>query len=832
MDITMPADANKQMSSFAPTGYTSLGKAQTITHDSHKVRLATGEAQVEVTVLAPNLFRVGLFAHGRSVVYDSEAVVAQEWELGQVTIAEEDGAVSVATSAAVAHISLNPLRIGFSDYAGRTFAVDDPELGMGWLHGTEQTSLIDIPNPLGTLGTPLRVYKQRGVGEHYFGCGERTAGLDKTGSHQIFWNVDPPRGHTALQNNLYVSIPFTLALVDGLAWGFFLDSPAFSEFDLANEDAQRSWFGTSGGDLVYYVFCGPTPSDVLTRYTELTGHTPLPPLWSLGNGQSRYGYDSAAEVLRVAHGFREHDIPCDTLYLDIDYMDGYRDFTWDRTRFPDPEGLLAELRALGFHTVAIIDAGVKVDDNYRVYTEGRDRNLYCKTIDGNDFQNAVWPGVCVFPDFVNAETRFWWGGQHRALLDAGIAGIWCDMNEPALFIPLNSTMPPGVIYSDAGKVKYHLQIHNAYGSLMTQSVREGLLRLRPEQRPFIISRSGYAGVQRHSLLWTGDNSSTWEHLAMSIAQLQNLGLSGVGWTGVDIGGFYGDANGELVARWTEWGVFQPFCRNHAEKLTRHQEPWVFGEPYTSICRAMLKLRQRLIPYLYALFEECHRTGAPLLRPLFWSNPEDTTAYAVDDEVLCGDALLVAPITKPGIEYRYVYLPAGTWFHFWTGERIDGPAHILAHAPLGQPALYMRANVALPLGPSMSYVGAVEADSLSIILYPFAGSGTSALYEDDGDGYEQLQGVYARRTITCEVEANRICVTIGAQDGSFTPIRKRVQLELRALSAAPETVALGSIESTWHYNAEQQSLIIDLDAVAQEQKVEVSLSSEPASIAGM
>lgn len=820
MDIVMPADANKQMSSFAPAGYTALGTAKTLTHAGSSVRLTTDKEIVEVTALAPDLFRVGLFAHGRSVTYGSAAVVTREWEAGEVTVSEEDGFISIATEFASARLDLNPVRIGFSDVTGRTFAVDDPDLGMGWLHGAEQAALIDIPNPLGTLGTPLRVYKQHMEGERYFGCGERTAGLDKTGSHQIFWNVDPPRGHTALQNNLYVSIPFTLALAEGKAWGFFLDSPAFSEFDLANEDAQRAWFGTAGGDLVYYIFCGPTPKDVLARYTELTGHTPLPPMWSLGNGQSRYGYESAAEVLDVARSFREHDIPCDTLYLDIDYMDGYRDFTWDLTRFPDPEGFLAELRGLGFHVVTIIDAGVKVDEHYRVYTEGRERNLYCKTVDGSDYQNAVWPGLCVFPDFINTETRAWWGEQHRTLLDAGVAGIWCDMNEPALFIPLNSTMPPSVIHSDGGQVKFHLQIHNAYGSLMSKSTREGLQHLRPQQRPFVISRAGYAGIQRYALLWTGDNSSTWEHLAMSIAQLQNLGLSGIGWSGVDIGGFYGDSNGELLTRWVEWGIFQAFCRNHAEKMTRHQEPWVFGEPYTSICRDMLKFRQRLIPYLYTLFEECHRTGQPLLRPLFWEHPEDTTAYTVDDEVLCGHALLIAPITKPGIEYRYVYLPAGTWFHFWTGERSEGPAHILAHASLGQPALYIRANVALPLGASMSYVGEVEADALTLILYPTEGSGSSDLYEDAGDGYEQVQGVYARRTITCDVADGHIRVTLGIQDGTFTPTRKRLQLELREIAAAPTSITLGGHSPDWRYDADQKIVTIDLDEASHAQTLDL------------
>jgi alpha-glucosidase len=484
--------------------------------------------------------------------------------------------------------------------------------------------------------------------------------------------------------------------------------------------------------------------------------------------------------------------------------------------------LLAELREMGFHAVSIVDAGVKVDAHYPVYTEGRARSLFCKTPQGNDYENVVWPGICTFPDFTNPETRTWWGEQHRPLLDAGVDGIWCDMNEPGLFVPPNSTMPPDVVHPGGGKAQLHIQVHNAYGSLMAQAAREGLLRLRPERRPFVISRAGYAGIQRHALLWTGDNSSTWEHLTMSLSELQNLGLSGVGWAGVDIGGYYGDTTGELLARWTEFGIFQPFCRNHSEKTTRRQEPWLFGEPYESISRDMLKLRQRLLPYLYTLFEECHRTGAPILRPLFWAYPDDTATYSMDDEFLCGDALLVAPVTRPGVEYRHVYIPAGSWFHFWTGTRVDGPAHILAHAPLGRPAIYVRANTALPLWPEMNHVGQREADPLTFVLYPGEGSGTAPFYEDAGDGYEYLNGVSARRAITCEVEAGNIRVTVGEQEGTFVPARRHTRLELREIASEPKAVRAGKASAAWRYDPEQRRLIVDLHETASSQLIDVWL----------
>jgi alpha-glucosidase len=805
-----------------PPGYQPLGPATSVDLGESTVRLGAGSSTVEVAALAPDLFRVGLFPQGRPVDYRSFAVVSRDWQPGPITVASNPDQVTLLTSSATAQLSLDPLRIRFIDRTGRVFAEDDPDLGMGSLATSAEASDLELGNSAGALGVPVRVYKRHQAGERYFGCGERTGELDKTGTRQLFWNVDPPRGHTALQNNLYASIPFTLALHEGQAWGLFCDSATRVEFDLAHDDPQLARFGAIHGDLVYYVFCGPTPRDVLARYTDLTGHTPMPPLWALGYGQSRFSYETADEVREIARSFRERDIPCDTLYFDIDTLDGYRDFTWNPATFPDPKGLLAELKAMGFHAASIVDAGVKVDDGYSVYGEGHARDLFCKTPHGDDYQNAVWPGVCTFPDFTNPQTRAWWGEQHRALLDAGVEGIWADMNEPGLFIPLNSTMPPDVVHPGDGRAQLHIQVHNAYGSLMVQAAREGMLRLRPERRPFVLSRSGYAGIQRHASLWTGDNSSTWDHLTMSISQLNNLGLSGVAWAGVDIGGYYGDATGELLARWMEFGIFQPFCRNHSEKETRHQEPWVFGEPYESACRDMLKLRQRLLPYIYTLFEECHRTGAPILRPLLWAHPEDSATYSLDDEFLLGDSLLVAPVTRPGVEYRHVYLPRGTWFHFWTGARLDGPAHVLAHAPLGRPAIYVRANNALPLWPEMNHVGESDADPLTLILYPRVGSGSTALYEDAGDGFEYLDGSFSRRAITCDVGVSRIQIVIGEQEGTFVPVRSQVRLELREIAHGPASVQVGNEPAAWRYDSEQRRLIVDLHEMTSSQLIDVSL----------
>ena len=786
--------------------YRPLGKAELIDHDGQSLRFRSGRTAVEVAALAPNLFRVGMFPEGRVPRYDTEAIAKADWEAVGAKVHEENGAVTLSTGPATARVSLDPLRISFADAGGREFAADDAELGMGAVV-RKGADVFSQP-----LGSPVRLYKKRVTGERYFGCGERTSGLDKTGSSQVFWNVDPPAGHTASFNNLYTSIPFTLALnseAGGAAHGLFFDNTHRIEFDLAKESEDRTYYGAEGGDLVYYVFCGPTPRDVLDRYTELTGRTPMPPVWSLGHQQCRWSYETAEEVEEIARGYRERDLPCDTLYLDIDYMDGYRVFTWNEERFPEPEKFIADLKGRGFNVVTIVDPGVKVDETYPVYAEGRERGFYCLTPEGEEFHNVVWPGTCAFPDYTNPSAREWWGENHRALLDKGVAGIWCDMNEPSLFVPQHSTMPGDVVHPGGGETKRHAQIHNTYGSLMARATREGLLKISPDKRPFVITRAGYAGLQRHALQWTGDNSSWWEHLWMSMPQLQNLGLSGVAWAGVDIGGFFGDASGELLARWYEFGIFQPFCRNHSAKGTRSQEPWAFGEGYEGSIRKMLKLRMRLLPYLYSLFDECHRTGVPILRPLLLEYPEDTATYSADDEFMFGDALLVAPITRPGIEHRHVYLPEGTWFHLWTGERTQGPAHILARAPLGEPAVYVKANVPVPLGPETNHTGEGADVPLTLAVYPAAGAGETTLYEDAGDGYGYREGEYARRRVSSEHSAGRTVVRLDEREGSFVPGRQTINLELRGLSAPPPaSVLVDGADAAW-WRGENGACIIRL-----------------------
>ena len=427
--------------------------------------------------------------------------------------------------------------------------------------------------------------------------------------------------------------------------------------------------------------------------------------------------------------------------------------------------------------MVIVDPGVKVDPAYPVCAEGLARDAFCRLPDGQHFVGPVWPGDCYFPDFADPEVRVWWGGLYGRLLETGVAGVWNDMNEPAIFPA--ATMPDSVQHraeGAAGRVA-HRTLHNAYGQLMAQACAEGLRRLRPDERPFVISRAGYAGIQRHALTWTGDNVSTWDHLRLTIPMILNLGLSGQPFAGPDTGGFSGDADGELVTRWTQLGAFLPFFRNHSALGTRSQEPYVFGEPFESICRRYIELRYRLLPAIYTAFWQAAERGMPVARPLALAFPADRRTASLDDEYLFGDALLVAPILERGARGRGVYLPQGAWYDFWSGARLAGPGDVPAHAPLETLPLYARAGSVVPLGPVMQYTDQLVPRTLDLHIFP--GDGESWLYEDDGHTLAHVRGEARVTSFELEAGPDRLILTWRSQ-GSYDPGYRGYDLLLRGM----------------------------------------------------
>lgn len=461
--------------------------------------------------------------------------------------------------------------------------------------------------------------------EHIYGLGDKTGFLDKRGYAYEMWNSDIPDTHTDFFPSLYKSVPFFISMRPHFTYGIFLDNTSKSYFDMGKEEAERYYFAADGGDLDYYFIAGETMRDILGAYTGLTGRTALPQKWTLGYHQSRWGYITEDDIMDVAEKMRQCRIPCDSIHFDIDYMDAFKVFTWNRKNYKDPKKTLQKLTEMGYKPVTIIDPGVKKEDGYDVYEEGIKNGYFAFSAENELYVNEVWPGDAVFPSFTNPKVRSWWADKQKFLIDMGVRGVWNDMNEPASF---KGPLPDDVQFADEDDtVIFHKDAHNIYGHCMAMATKDGWLKY-DGRRPFIITRAAYAGTQRYALVWTGDNQSIWAHLQMAIPQLCNLGLSGFSYAGTDVGGFGADTTKELLARWVQVGCLSPFFRNHSAQGTRKQEPWQFDKELLEIYRKYVELRYHLLPYIYDCFFESEQTGLPIMRPLMLNFEKDAETYEI------------------------------------------------------------------------------------------------------------------------------------------------------------------------------------------------------------
>lgn len=597
----------------------------------------------------------------------------------------------------------------------------------------------------------FQVFKSLIGDEVIYGLGDKTGFLNKKGYDYIMWNSDNPEPQVENQTfrAMYKSIPFFIVLREECVYGIFLDNTYRSCFDMGFESEAYYSFGAVGGELNYYFIAGDSIGEIITGYTSLTGRASLPQMWTLGYQQARWSYGSAEEVLEVARNFRKYGIPCDAIHLDIDYMDNFKVFTTNREAFPDMKELSDELAAMGIKLVSIIDPGVKLEEGYDIYDEGIREGYFAKMGDGSVYQNVVWPGDSVYPDYTSQKVRSWWGNLTKRLTDMGIRGIWNDMNEPASF---NGPLPNEVIFEGDGKKRLHEEVHNVYGHLMAKATYEGL-KTHDGRRPFVITRACYSGSQKYSTAWTGDNQSLWAHLQMSVPQLLNLGMSGMPMVGTDIGGFGSNATPELLCRWVEASCFAPLFRNHSAKYTKRQEPWQFGEETVAINRKYIELHYKFLPYIYDLCYEESKTGLPILRPLVMHYQQDKETWECNDEYLVGSSILVAPVLQQGARERMVYLPEGVWVDYWTGERLGGKRYILREAALDVCPIYIKAGSILPTYEKMQSVEPEAIDKLILEFYPekrtilssgvskWEGSSRYEHYQDNGEDFAYENGEY-------------------------------------------------------------------------------------------
>jgi alpha-glucosidase len=773
--LLLPASAAAQ--------WASIGDMPAPRRDGSTLTFQNRQGIVSVSAVAPDIVRVR-FSATRTFGRDhSYAIVNRNLGDARATLKSGGRESQISTPSLTVTVRHRPFRVAIADASGNELDADDAERGMAF------------------SGTAVRMWKRLRDDEQVYGFGEKTGRLNKRGRQlggysYTMWNSDT----YAYENDtdpIYVSIPFYMVLRNGRAHGVFFDNTHRSNFDVGHTSQGLLSFGADGGELDYYLIDGPDPKRVIERYTEMTGRMPMPPRWALGYHQCRYSYFPESRVRFIARNFRERRIPADVLWLDIHYLEGFNPFTWNAERFPDPAGMVRDLQADGFHVVPIIDAHPKKQPGWSVYDSGLAGDHYVKNPDGSVYEAPVWPsqaeknsGPSVFPDFSKPGARDWWGGLFKQFTDMGIGGIWNDMNEPAIFQAVTGTMPLDVRHDNEGQPTDHREIHNVYGLLNSRATYEGLLRLEPDSRPFVLTRASFAGAQRYAAIWPGDNISSWSHLQATIPMLAGLGLSGVPFVGSDIGGFAGAPSAELYTRWLQAGVFYPFMRTHTTFGTPDQEPWSYGTVHEAINRRAIELRYQMLPHIYNVMYEASTTGLPALRPLFLEFPNDSATWAMDEQFMFGRDLLIAPVLREGERQREVYLPKGEWFDFWTGRRHEGGKPVAVPVTIDSTPVFVRGGAFVLRQPVIQHTGEMPGQPLEVHVYPAARAETT-MYEDDGETQAYRKGTFMRRTFrqTRTGDASST-IEVAAPDGSYRPTARDLVFQVR-WDGEPSRVTTGT-----------------------------------------
>lgn len=699
----------------------------------------------------------------------SYAVTGHDWSEPKAKVESGANTITLATASLRVIVQLTPLRISFADTNGEILAADGQQSGISFADNGR-----------------FQVAEQLRDDEHVYGLGEKNGPLDKRGwklggYEYVMWNSDT-YSYDSSTDPIYVSVPFCMVTRGEHAHGIFLDNTWRSFFDIGHRNPGLLTFGAEGGEVNYYFINGPTPEKVIERYTALTGRMPLPPLWSLGYNQCRYSYYPESRVRLLADTFREKKVPGDVIWLDIHYQDNYKPFTWNHERFPNPRKMISDLRAQHFHVVTIVDAHPKVEKGYAPYDEGIAGNDFVKNPDGSVFEGPVWPsqaeqnpGPSVFPDFTKPAARAWWGSLYKSFLYDGVSGIWNDMNEPALFDTPTGTLPLDVVFDNEGQPTTHREVHNVYGQLMSRATFEGLSRLRPNERPFVLTRASFAGGQRYAAVWTGDSQTDWGALRQSVSTLLGMGISGFPFVGSDISGFTGTATGELYARWLQAGVFFPFMRSHTTFGTPDKEPWSFGWQFEAINRKTIELRYELLPYIYNVMQQAGETGIPAMRPLFLAFPADQSVAGRDDEFLFGPDLLVAPVLWEAATSRDVYLPPGDWFDYRTGQKYTGCQQINVPVTLDSIPMFVRGGGFVFRQPVVQDTDEMPGKALRVLV-PAVEESKSSIYEDDGRTLDYRKGDSMTRRFHQSSNDREITVDISAPEGTYRPAARDLIVE--------------------------------------------------------
>lgn len=721
----------------------SLGNMTHFTEGDQSLFIQTDNGAALIQVYTPEIIRIRI---SRATFGDdfSYTVVGKPYPC-RVKLMRTDQGIELVTDSMILDMSASPLRFTFKAHDGRIINQDDPFLGTTW------------------VGEEVTVFKTLQPDEHFMGLGEKTGNLDRRGESHTNWNTDNFSYRTT-DDEIYASFPFYIGVHSGLAYGIYLDNTHRSCFNFGASNDRFSSFGADAGEMDYYFIHGKHITDIIQGYTWLTGRMPMPPLWALGFQQCRWSYFPDTEVLNTARTFREKKIPLDVMYLDIHYMDAYKVFTWHPSRFPQPEKMIGELRDMGVHTTVIIDPGIKIEKGYHTYEEGVSESMFIKYPDGKDYAAQVWPGWCHFTDYSKPAARKWWGSKFAGLVDQGVEGFWNDMNEIASW---GEGATPSIIRMDwEGRGASYRQGKNVYGMLMARSTFEGVRTLMNGRRPLILTRAAFSGAQRFTAIWTGDNVASEEHMMLGCRLVNSLGISGMAFAGVDVGGFAGEASASLFTRWLTIGTFTPFFRVHKAYNQNTSEPWTYGEETENIARNYISLRYRLLPYLYSAFYESHQSGLPVNKALIIEFETDDNCWDLEfqHQYLFGRSLLVAPVESHQ-RLAKVYLPEGTWYDFFTGKTAIGGQVHLVEAPLAKLPVFARGGSFIPMQSVVQSTSHKPSDTLFLHVYYGDQASSFLYYEDDGVTYNYAQGAFLTCRFSFDPANSRI--SIGAVNGEYT-----------------------------------------------------------------
>ena len=683
----------------------------------------------------------------------------------ELEVSETKTEYLIETSKIKVLVDKKSLRIQISDLDGNI--INEDEIGFHWEENYEYG------------GNTVKMSKITQNAESFYGMGDKATHSNLKGKRMNNWCTDQ-YAYGKDQDPLYKAVPFYCGLHKNIAYGIFFDNTFKTHFDFAHERRNVTSFWADGGEMNYYFFYGPEMSKVIRAYTNLTGTPELPPMWAMGYHQSKWSYFPESNVKALASKFRDLKIPCDALYLDIDYMDGFRCFTWDKKKFPDPKRMIEELNEDGFKTVVMIDPGIKIDKDYWVYQEAMKNDYFCKRGDGPYMRGKVWPGECHFPDFTNPAVREWWAELYKEFMsELGVHAVWNDMNEPAVMEVPSKTAPLDTRHNYDGYPCTHRKAHNIYGMQMARATFEGIKKYVYPKRPFVITRAAYAGTQRYSSTWTGDNVATWEHLWLANVQVQRMCMSGMSFVGSDIGGFAEQPNGELFARWIQLGIFHPFCRVHSSGDHGDQEPWSFDSDVTDIVRKYIELRYQLLPYLYTMFWKYSKNGEPMVKPLVYFDQEDPQTHFRTDEFIFGEHILVCPVQEPNAQGRRMYVPRGKWYNYWNDEVVEGGKEKWVEADIDIIPLFVKEGAIIPKFPVQQYVGELDIKELDLEVYFRMGIESSTVYEDEQDGYDYKKGQYSLRNFKLNGKEKSLVIQ-QFKDGTFITSYDSFRINLHGL----------------------------------------------------